>query len=81
MRADGTFQKSDEQTGRDVLAKFEKVIARKDYLIVAFPHLGTNEFPNLMRRLDKGYALVFSQLSRGHGFAVFKRRVLEPEPR
>jgi len=78
VRVDGTLQEQDEQTGRDVLAGAEKVIAGKDYLVIAFPHL--RGFPKLMRRLDEDYTLVISQISRGRGFLVLKRRAFKPLP-
>jgi uncharacterized membrane protein len=80
VRVDGTFQQGDEEVGRDGLAGAEKVSTEKDYLVIAFPHLRTVDFPNLMRRLDEEYTLVISQLSEGRGFAVFKRRALKSLP-
>lgn len=73
VRVDGMIKKTDEDRGRDPLGAVEKTIAGKDYLVVAFPHLRTKQFPRLMRRLKKDYNVEASQLNKGgKGFIVLK---------
>ena len=69
LRVDGTFRLSEEQPGQDPLKRIEAKVAGRDYLIVAFPFDGVNNFPVLMASLQNKYHLGFSQLGpKGRGY-------------
>ncbi len=75
LSVDGTLRRSLDQRGLDQLKGREGKIAKRDYLIVAFPFVGADDFPVLMSSLQRRYSLAFSQLGHGgRGFIVFRSR-------
>ena len=75
VRVDGTFRMSDERPGRDPLKRVKSEVKGRDYLIVAFPFDGADNFPDLIASLKSQYDLALDQLnSDGLGYLLFESR-------
>jgi uncharacterized membrane protein len=68
-----TLRQSDEDQGQfRVLTVDEPVVAQHDYLIVLFPHLTAQHFPDTLAALSERYEVRLRNLDRrGRGFVIF----------
>lgn len=72
IRVDATLPRSQERRGEFTFESGAEEIAEHDFLLVAFIHHETDDFPTAIERLEETYPVHHSQIDhRGRGLLIF----------